>query len=161
MARDFLLKMEPQLKGESKQKGFEDWIEIDSWSWAVSNSGAGGRGFGQSQGKANFNDFHFTKQVDKATVELMLVCANGKHFDKATLVCRRAGETPQTYQTVIFHDVFMSSFTPGGGGGDNVSESISFNFSKVEMEYQPMDNLGKPQGGPVKQGFDLKQGQKV
>lgn len=161
MARDFLLKIEPQIKGESKQKGFEDWIEIDSWSWGVTNSGAGGRGFGQASGKANFNDFHFTKQVDKSSPELFLACSNGKHFDKATLVCRRAGENPQTYQTVTWTDVLISSYTPGGGGSDTVSESISFNFSKVEIEYQPMDHLGKPQGGPVKQGFDLKQGQKV
>lgn len=61
------------------------------------DSGSAHTGGGQGAGKVNVQDMSFTKYVDKASPDLLLNCCNGKHFDKAVLVVRRAGEQPLDY----------------------------------------------------------------
>ena len=161
MARDIFLKI-TDVKGESMDDKHKEEIEIESFSWGITQQGGSGYGGGAGAGKANFNDFHFTKRVDKASPELFLACANGKHFKEALLSVRKAGENPLEYLKVKFSDVLVSSFQPGGNdGSDVVMESISFNFTKVEMEYQEQGPDGKAKGGPVKQGYDVKINKKV
>ena len=46
---DYLLKIKT-IDGESKQKGHEKWIELQSWSWGESNAGSSGLGAGRSWG---------------------------------------------------------------------------------------------------------------
>jgi type VI secretion system secreted protein Hcp len=52
--------------------------------------------------------------------------------------------------------------TSGGGAGDEIPmESITLNFAKVEVAYQPQGADGKAQGGPILAGWDVKHNVKV
>src|ERR1041384_8656459 len=93
MAMDMFIKI-GELKGESRDKVHKDEIDVLAWSWGVSNSGSAHVGGGAGAGKCNVQDVSFTKYIDKSSPDLMLACCNGKHFDKATLIVRKAGETP-------------------------------------------------------------------
>ena len=145
-AADFFLEIEG-IKGESKDNVYPDSIEIESFSWGVSNtpslSGGGG-----GAGKVSFQDLHFTTSLSKASPQLMLACATGKHISKAVLHVRKAGTTPVEYYKVTFTDILISSVqtrapgVPGGttGGSDSVpTESLSLNFSKIEFKYTEAD----------------------
>ena len=152
------------IKGESKQAGCADHIELISWSLGVSNSGSSGHGGGGGGGKANFQDFHFTMIMSKASPLLMLACATGQHIPEATMTVRKSGQLSgqQKFVIIKFTDLLISSYQSGGQDGGDVlpAEQISFNYSKIEFEFHVQDATGKTSKGSVA-GYDLKLNKKV
>ena len=164
-AVDYYLKIDGVDKGESSDaeyKGSDGWIQIESWSFGASQGGTMAFGGGGGAGKVSFQDFHFTMKVNSASPKLLLACANGEHFKKATAVARKAGKTQQSFYKITFSDCLVSSFQTSGSGSSDVipMESIALNFSKIEVEYKPQ----KPDGSldaPVKVGYDAKSNKAV
>jgi type VI secretion system secreted protein Hcp len=143
MALDMFIKI-GDIKGESKDSVHKDKIDVLAWSWGVSNSGTAHGGGGAGAGKANFQDLSFTKYIDSASPDLFLSCANGKHFDNATLTVRKAGENPVEYLIITMEEVMITSLSTGGSGGeDRLTENVSVNFAKVKFKYTPQDAKGK------------------
>lgn len=137
MAEDFYLKVDT-INGESEAVGFEQNMQIQAWSFGASNSGSAGLGTGLGTGKVNLQDFHFTIENGKASVQLFLACCKGNHIPKAVLSCRKSGGSgePYTYYKVTFGDLVISSFQTGGNAGGGLpSEQIAFNFTKITHEY--------------------------
>jgi len=136
MSYDIHLKIE-NVNGESRTKGFENWIDVDSWSWGASNAGSFHIAKGGGSGKANFNDLSLTKPVDMATPILMKSVAQGVHFPKAKLVLRKAGGAkPLDYLIIEFEELMVTSLSTGGTGDeDRLIESITLNFAKFKLNY--------------------------
>jgi type VI secretion system secreted protein Hcp len=156
MAMDQFIKI-GSLKGEAQDKTHKDEIDVLSWSWGISNSGNAHVGGGAGAGKCNVQDLSFTKYVDKSTPDLMLATCNGKHFDKATLTIRKAGENPLEYLQITLEKVLVSSFSTGGGGGeDRLTENVTLNFAKVKVEYKEQTDTGSA-ASPVLMGWDFAQ----
>lgn len=155
-ATDYFLKIDG-IEGESADAKHKGEIEILGWSWGESNSGDAARGGGMGAGKVAMQDFHFQITSSKASPHLFAACASGKHIPKAVLTCRKAGGEQQQYLTLSFADLLISGYSVAGGGGGDVlpSESISFNFSKIEMEYKVQDAKGNVQGS-IKKVWDVK-----
>ena len=148
MAVDIFLKL-GDVKGESKDKTHKDEIDVLAWSWGASNAGSFHVGGGGGAGKVNVQDLSFTKYVDLATTELFLATCNGKHFPEATLVVRKAGETPLEYLTITMEDVLITSYSTGGSGGeDRLTENVSLNFAKVKMAYKEQAPKGAQAKAP-------------
>lgn len=136
MSYDIHLKIEG-VNGESRTKGFENWIDVLSWSWGASNSGSFHIARGGGSGKANFNDLSVTKYVDLATTELMKSVAQGVHFPKAKMVLRKAGgKKPVDYLVIDFEELMVTSLSTGGTGDeDRLTENITLNFAKFKLKY--------------------------
>ncbi len=135
MALDMFIQI-GALKGESVDKTHAGKTDCLAWSWGVSNSGSAHVGGGAGSGKANVQDLSFTKYVDKATPDLLLATCNGKHFDKATLIVRKAGEKPLEYLTITMTEVLVTSVSTGGSGGeDRLTENVTLNFAEVKVDY--------------------------
>ena len=146
MAVDMFLKLEG-ISGESKDTSHKGEIDVLAWSWGFSNSGTAHVGGGAGAGKVNVQDLSFTKYVDLATSPLLLAAANGKHISKATLVVRKAGESPLEYITITMTDCLVSAVSTGGSGGeDRLTENVSLNFAKVEVAYKEQSSAGKAAG---------------
>jgi type VI secretion system secreted protein Hcp len=148
MAVDMFMNIET-IKGEAKDAAHKEEIDVLSWSWGVSNSGSSHTGGGGGSGKANVQDLSFTKYIDKSTCDIQRACCNLKHFPKATLICRKAGEKPLEYIKVVMTDVIVTAVSTGGSGGeDKLTENVTLNFAKVSWEYkmQEKDGSGKPAG---------------
>lgn len=157
---DCFLKLEG-IPGESADDKHKEEIDILSWSWGASQPGSMAYGGGGGAGKVNMQDFSFSMRNGKASPQIMLACASGKHIKSAVLTCRKAGEEQQEYLTFTLTDIIISSFQTGGsGGGDVPIESFSLNFAKVEMQYKPQGSDGTL-GSMVKTGWDLKANKKV
>lgn len=151
MAMDMFIKI-GALKGESRDKTHKDEIDVLAWSWGMSNSGSAHVGGGAGAGKVNVQDLSFTKYIDKSSPDLMLACCNGKHYDKAVLVVRKAGETPLEYLTITMEDLLVTSVSTGGSGGeDKLTENCTLNFARVKVQYKeqtPTGGIGdKPEMG--------------
>jgi len=142
MAMDIFIKI-GALAGESVDKKHAGDIDVLAWSWGMSNSGSAHVGGGAGAGKANVQDLSFTKYIDKCSPDLMLATCNGKHYDKAVLVVRKAGETPLEYLTITMTEVLVTSLSTGGSGGeDRLTENVTLNFASVKVDYVEQTKTG-------------------
>jgi type VI secretion system secreted protein Hcp len=155
-AVDFFIKFDG-IKGESTDAKHKDEIDVQSWSWGETNVGGGGAaGGGAGAGKVTQQDFHFTMQVNRASVGLMRACATGQHIKSATFSARRAGKNQQEYLTFKFNDVLVSSFQTGGSEATGtVVDQVGFAFAKMEVDYLPQQADGTT-AAPVQFGFDVR-----
>ena len=154
MAMDIFIKI-GDLKGESIDDKHKDEIQVLAWSWGMSQSGTTHAGPGGGSGKVAVQDLSFTHFIDKSSPNLMLACANGKHFSEALLTVRKAGEKPLEYLKITMNDLIITSCTTGGSGGeDRITENVSLNFAKFKVEYTPQKKDGSGDA-PVTIGWDI------
>jgi type VI secretion system secreted protein Hcp len=157
MAIDYFLRIDG-ISGESLDAKHKGEIEVESWSWGEANPvPPGGSGSGGGAGKVQMQDFNFTARVSKASPNLMLACASGKHLKSAVLTARKAGKSQQEFLTFSLSDVLVSAYQIGGAGGEVVpGDSVSLNFAKIQVEYKQQDPDGSL-GASIKAGWDVKQ----
>ncbi|MCZ2152311.1 MAG: type VI secretion system tube protein Hcp [Bryobacterales bacterium] len=143
MAANYFLKFTPEIKGESKQKGYEGQIEVLSFSWGVSNAGGFSYAGGGGTAKSNLQDLQISYRQCAASIKIMQYCSGGKHIDKAVLTClKAAGDKQEKYMTYTLTPVMVSSYQSGGSGDDMPIETMSLNFGKIEFEYFTQDSKG-------------------
>jgi type VI secretion system secreted protein Hcp len=153
MALDMFIKI-GDLKGESKDAEHKEKIDVLAWSWGVSNAGTFHAGGGGGAGKANVQDFSFTKWLDASSPPLLQACCTGKHFDKATLHVRKAGDKPLEYLKIEFTKVLVTAVSTGGSGGeDRLTENVTLNFAKVEVNYTEQSAEGSAGTSKPKMSF--------
>jgi type VI secretion system secreted protein Hcp len=156
MSVDIFLKLDG-IKGESTDSKHKDEIEIESFSWGMTQSGSALQGAGGGASKVSFQDFNFVMAVSRASPQLMLACATGKHIKEAILTARKAGKEQMEFLKFTLSDIVVSGFEQGGSSSGETlpTDQVSFNFAKIEQEYTEQ----RPDGalGPsTKAGFDLK-----
>jgi type VI secretion system secreted protein Hcp len=152
-AFDAFLKIDG-VDGEAVEADHKDWIEISSWGMCFSgpsSAGAGGTG-----SYARLESFTLSKSVDKSSPQLFLHCATGEHIPEVTVeLCKDSATGKVVYLQYVMKDILVSSMCPGGSsGGDRPTESLSLNFTKIEMKYWPVDASGV-KGTPVIANWDL------
>ena len=160
MASDYLLEIDG-IKGESRDEKHKGTIEIESFSWGLTQSGSPERSGGA--GKVVFQDIHFSTRLSSASPQLFLSCATGQHIKKATLFVRKSGGSQDNSYKVTLEDVLISSYQQSGNGesGDTVpTDSFSFNFAKIDLEYSVQKDDGSLDA-PVKAGWDVKANKKI
>src|ERR1700752_1552911 len=119
MAMDMFIKID-SLAGESKDSTHKGEIDVLAWSWGMSNSGTAHVGGGAGAGKVNVQDLSFTKYVDSASPTLVLAFGGGTPYDEAPLTVRKAGgDNPVEYIKLKRQEVFVSSVSTGGSGGED------------------------------------------
>jgi type VI secretion system secreted protein Hcp len=155
MAIDYFLRIDG-VPGESLDSKHKGEIDVESWSWGEANPVPPGGG-GGGAGKVQMQDFNFTARFSKASPNLMLACASGKHFKGAVLTARKAGKGQQDFLTFSLSDVLVSAYQTGGVEGEVVpGDSVSLNFAKIQVEYKQQNPDGTL-GGSIKAGWDVKQ----
>lgn len=135
------------IKGESTDEKHKEWITVLSFSHGVSQhaSGSTSSGISRSAGKADIQDFNFTKVSDLATPYLNKHCCQGTHIAKAVVeCCKSTGNAPQVFLKYTFDDVVITSVSIGGGQGqEHPMETVSFCFGKITWDYNSIDHTGK------------------
>lgn len=136
------------IEGEATAENFEKKIEIFSFSWGASapvNVGSGSAGISAS--KVSISSFNVMKKTDKASPKLFKACCTGDHITKMTVSMRKQTGTggQDVFLIYTFETVFVESIQWSGssGGDDTPTESVSFAFGKVTVEYKTQDKTGK------------------
>lgn len=142
MAVDMFLKLSG-IEGESRDDKHKKEIDILAWSWGMSNSANAHSGGGSGAGKVNVHDISITKHVDSGTHLLIKHACDGTHIPEATLTVRKAGGTAVEYIIIKMKQVFVTSVSTGGSGGeDRLTENVSLNFAEFEYAYTPQSEKG-------------------
>lgn len=160
MAVDMFLKLDG-IKGESKQDGHKDEIDIYSWSWGLTQTGSFSMGGGGGSGKVNVHDITLTKKLDSSSATITTKCCTGDHIATGVITCRKAGGTQLEYLKIELNDILISSMqTSGADGSDGVMETVSLNFAKFKVTYKEQDAKGQGTN-PQVYGYDVKEGKKL
>ena len=143
---DAFLKIE-EIPGESQDTGHKGEFDLQSFSFGLAQSGSMHLGGGGGTGQASFSDIPIMTYVGKSSPELMLRCATGKHFPKAEIIVRKAGDTPFEYMKITLEEVLVSSYSVSpGGGGELAMENWSLNYGKISYAYNPQKSDGTGEG---------------
>lgn len=93
-------------------------------------------------GRANFEDFETTKNLDVSTNALLYYCLSGKHINKAMiLVFRSAGEEdggqskPTLYMKMEYQSIVLTEVSVSGSGDELPTETLKFNYGYVKYTY--------------------------
>jgi type VI secretion system secreted protein Hcp len=152
------------ITGESQKENHEGEIDLMTFSLGATNFHSVSVGTGASTGKVSLQDFHLTKSTDSSSPVLFQKCCDGHIFSTCTVSLQRqvAGQaTP--YLVYKFTNVYIDSIQWSGSGGatdDSPSESISFAFSTMAVEYTQLLDDGS-QGNTVHGGWDQSRNMKV
>ncbi|MGE5238555.1 MAG: Hcp family type VI secretion system effector [Chloroflexota bacterium] len=159
MAFDAYVKIDG-IEGESTDQQHGGEIEIVSYRFGVSQPSAGARGSGGSASavRANWQDFSIVKVLDMASPKLLLYCANAKKIPTVTLSLCRATGNKDKYMEYKMSDVIVSSVVPGGdktGEASLPTETITFNFAKIDVAYTRTDHKTGRATGAVSMSWDV------
>jgi type VI secretion system secreted protein Hcp len=166
---DHFLKIDG-IDGESQDSKHKGHLDILSFSYGADQTGTSSLGGGGGKGKVKAHDFVIVKEIDKASPKLFQACCSGEVFKTMTLFVRKAGKEQQEYYNIKLSDVLVSghhtggteSATGGGGGGKAIQddwrplETVSFNFSKIEIGYKEQKSDGTL-SGEIKGGWNVKE----
>ncbi len=133
--------------GEATAQGIPTGaFEIFSFSWGASNpTTVGTTSGGLSAGKVSVSSFNVMKKTENASPLLFSACCSGQHFSNAVVVLRKAAGTSAKQSTFLqytFTDVMVESiqWSGSGGGDDTPTESVSFAFAKVDIQYSKQNS---------------------
>ena len=113
-------------------------IEVLSWSWGASNPTSVGSG-GSGSGKVSMHDISIMKRIDKASPMLYQLFKSKKRVRNMVLTVNNGGSV---YLKLTMSDVMVSSYGLSSQGNDQPTESVSFNFEKVKVDYVSEGSLG-------------------
>jgi type VI secretion system secreted protein Hcp len=171
---DIFLKLNG-IDGESTVKGHEKEIAVLSYEQAVDVavvvSGSGG---GASAGKTTFPGVKFRKNVDVASVPLLLACASGQHISDARFTFRLNGILDfysVTLQDVLIVDVVQRAGTGAqyplsfealntGASSDGFLDQVVLNFSRILWEHRAQNPNGSV-GVTATGGWDVRANRKI
>jgi len=150
------------IKGEAQTKGFENKIDIHSFSFGASNPSQIAAGTGGGSSKVSLSSVSIQKVVDLATPDLFRSCCSGKHIAKGKITIREAGgDAPVDYLVIDLTQVFIDGISWGSAsGGDKPSESVSLSAASVKLTYSAQTAQGSSQKGPSA-GWDVKKNELV
>lgn len=148
------------IEGDVTAEGHEGWIECESLDWGVQRAihTPTGRAEGRESAAPSVSEIAINKLVDKTSPILFAdACVGRERGVKIDFV--RIGEAMQTYLEYELSNSLVSAYSVSADG-DRPMESVSFNFTKIEMKYTPYDAAHRPQS-PIVAGYDISQGTRV
>ena len=136
------------IDGESADHAHQKWIGLLHVSHGLQQTvSEASRTGGRTGGGASFHDLQVTKELDVATPDLNLYCAQGKHIPKIEIeFCLESGERHVFYKYEL-EDVIISSMSINASSGSSAAvptETLTFNAGTIKWEYTPIGEDGSP-----------------
>lgn len=115
-------------------------FDMLSFGVGVDNPGCDISGGGGCTGRPNLHEFTITKLIDKASPNLFLACATGRHFPLVTIVLNRPNATAGTpFMSYRLTDVLITSDKHSGSGSDRPVEQITIQYTRIDQQYTTSD----------------------
>ncbi|HSI61231.1 MAG TPA: type VI secretion system tube protein Hcp [Ideonella sp.] len=151
------------VKGECEVEGFEGWIEIDDWSWAIDMEHQKGR-----QSNAIPTLLEFSKAPDRSSTRMMSALISGKPFEVATICLVDATDTKMQLE-VNLAEVRVMEYSLSGRDGEHAAtldESWTLDYRAMTFEYRMPSKQGawlaevvRPPGAEAKKAEKLSSGE--
>jgi type VI secretion system secreted protein Hcp len=160
------LKYGTTIKGESLaegHKGSDGWMEINSVQWGCGRaiSTPTGASAKREASAPSVSEITVTKQMDSTSPQLALEALVGKAETCNIELVETGADQLLTFLTINLTNTMLSGYS-FSSGGDRPSESMTLNFTKIEMTYQGYDDQHKADSSKKKSfTYDVTAGKKV
>lgn len=151
------------IEGNVTMEGYEAQIELHSFNWGVGRgiSMITGRTANREVSSPSISEVTVSKSMDKATPLILQESVIGTKGKKVILhLVRTGGDTEEEYMTYTLHNALISSYSVGGSGDGEATETLSLSFTAVEAAYSEagQDNV---KGGQGRFGYSIEKGKKL
>src|ERR1700722_2884859 len=120
----------PNVTGGATEQNHTGWIQMDSLQFGVARALNNPLGHATSReaGQPTVSEIHCTKAMDSASIELF-----GWSVSKFDVVS--TGRTDAPFASYTLNNAVISGYSVSAAGNSQPTESISFNFTKIEETY--------------------------
>ncbi|HUB80512.1 MAG TPA: type VI secretion system tube protein Hcp [Bryobacteraceae bacterium] len=142
---------EPLLKGETSDQYFLQLgaFEVKKFKFDIKGDESTEQKGPGNSGKAKFGDFTIEKVVDTASIPLYKALCRATIFPSIMLAVRKAGGSNLLFLQYIFrYNQITSIDWEGGTGTERPSESVTFSFKAMGVQYIAQSPSGGKQPGP-------------
>jgi type VI secretion system secreted protein Hcp len=145
----------PYAQGSVTAAGFQDWIEIDSFSFGVSRtlSMEAGAQTTRVNRVAQFSEFTISKYMEESSPPIMDQIQRGASDEGMEIVILEGEDQPREIVRYTLGECIVSAYNVAGSGG-RPQESISFVYTKLDVAVKPKTK-GNTGAGTVRSSFDL------
>ena len=133
-----IMDMGDDIKGESSIRGYENKIELLSFSHGTGQRISGDVSTsGRTSGKPNPQEMLVTKYLDFTASPLLHRCVmEGKSLPRVDILIGRNDEGPvSVLMRYTMKDVLISDVSVSGGGGDKPVETLTLNFNSISWHF--------------------------
>lgn len=135
------------IEGDVTKKGHENWVDVQSMQFGVdrSISTPTGRAANRETSEPNVSEVTLMRELDKSSPLLFKEAVVGRQGKKVQIDLVATGDPGELYMTYKLDNVLVSGYTVAANETGRPTETISLNFSKIEMSYTARDagNTGK------------------
>ncbi|QNK68935.1 Hcp family type VI secretion system effector [Variovorax sp. PAMC26660] len=138
----------PGITGQTQVEGHKDELEVSSFSFGAQISVTSiTTNKTRTLDKPNFSDISLSRYCDSATPQLLQKLASGEVFKGETIISFTREDNGALLDLIVMKltDAILSSLQLSSGG-DPPSESLSLNYSKIEIAYKQQKKEGGPDG---------------
>ena len=148
---------------DKNHKGSDGWIACDSFTGGTTRPMFLETGGGpiRETSTADLHEIGLCMKMHKGSPKVFMASLMGP-AKKGTIHVTRSGDPTgsKNHLEVELTDVFVTGYSVDCAPDDTPFESITLNFTKIELKYTPNGPDGKP-GSPTPCGFDKKTGKKI
>ncbi|WP_282609170.1 type VI secretion system tube protein Hcp [Pelagibius sp. Alg239-R121] len=149
------------IDGDATHQDHKKWIQVESMQWGTGRAimTTTGSTTGREASEPSVSEVTFAKVLDSSSAHLFTEATTGVVGKKCEIHLVSTGSPGELYLTYELTNSLVSGYSVSSGG-DRPSESVSVNFTKVEMKYTPFDENHKA-GSPIPAGYDMTTTKKV
>lgn len=142
------------IKGDATHQEHKEWVAVDSMQWGVGRSISTTPGNVQDReaSEPSISEVTVTKVMDGSSIHLFKEACTGNKGQDCLIHIVQTGTPGRTVAEYKLYNTLVSSYS-ASSGGDSPSESIGFNFTKMEYKYITYDATGKP--SPALASYDM------
>lgn len=145
------------IKGNVTAKGYEDWIEIDSFNFGVGRSITmeAGAMSNREASRPSLSEVSFTKMMDSASGGLFKDSVTGSEgYTVLIHIVQTGADSVQKYAVYELSECIVSSYSVGAAAGGAPTETISLSFARVTADLTHADKSHKNKQNMLV-GYDL------
>jgi type VI secretion system secreted protein Hcp len=145
------------IKGEVTAPKWKEWFEVDSFQWGIGRAISQPSGGGVSKRESStpsVSEITVSKATDGASTDLLKEVLGAKMDNKVNIDFTRTGTkgAEEPWLQLTLTDTAVSGFSMSSGG-DRANESITLNYTKIEVKYTSYDDKGTAK--PASVTYDL------
>lgn len=141
--------------GDATQAGYQGWMDIQSMTWNVSRNvnTLAGVAANREASEPSISEVTLTKISDSSTTSLFQQACTGTAGKTAKIDLVTTGNAGVKYLEYTLHDALIAGYTVGSSG-DRPTESISLNFTQMDVTYIPFDQNNQAQS-PMRASYNV------
>ena len=143
------------IQGDATQQDHKNWMDIQSMNWNVARNinTLAGAAANREASEPAVSEVTLTKISDSSTTKLFQESCTGRTGKTATIHLVTTGNPGDVYIEYKLYNTLIASYNVGSSG-DRPNESITLNFTKMDVKYTPFDENNNPKS-PMIASFDL------